>query len=74
MSKTTIEIETAALDENTSRSFHYHLDHFIRQITGIGVEHTVTHSPTSVVVDDTPLHTKGSEHAASATPTHTKPK
>lgn len=72
--KTNIEADISALDENTKRSFHYHLDSFIREIAKLGIRHTVTHAAPPVIVDPAPVATKGEEHPASATPTgHHKP-
>lgn len=75
MSKTTIEVDTSSLDDNSRNNFHYHLDHFVRQLVGLGTPHTVNHSGASVVVDPSPIQTRGGEHPDSASPTgaHKKP-
>jgi len=74
MSKTTIEVEISTLDENVKKHVQYWIDTLRRELSKLdGVSHAVTYPAPAVVVDPSPVQTKG-EHTSSATPTNTKPK
>jgi hypothetical protein len=70
---TTIEAKVAHLETEVKDAFHTALEAFRAELIRLGIEHEITPASAPVVVDPSPIATKG-EHAASATPTGHKQK